>query len=173
MIGQSVDTGRVTLRTLLEVAIRLETAAREFYEGLAERFAHCPEVAAFWRVMAKDEACHGNRLTEWGASTDGGRLAQAVDPKMLRMGEKLLGTSVAERLDDVRSLDDAYETAHELESSEINAIFRFFITEFGRDPRVITILMQDLDQHAERLMTEFPAAYKTRVERAKIQAVCP
>jgi hypothetical protein len=173
MIGQSVNTGRVTLRTLLELAIRLEAAAEAFYEGLAERFAHCPEVAAFWRVMAGDEVCHGSRLMEWGASVSVERLSRAVDAKMLRMGEKLLGTSVAERLDDVRSLDDAYQTAHELESSEINAIFRFFITEFGRDPRIISILMQDLDQHAERLMTEFPAAFATQADRARVPSWRP
>jgi rubrerythrin len=173
MIGQSTGTGRATVKTLLEVAIRLETAAQEFYEGLAARFAHHPEVAAFWRVIAGEEAGHRDRLKEWGASVPADRLSRAADAKMLRLGEKLLATRADARLDDVRTLDDAYETAHELESSEINAIFRFFINEFGRDPGVITILMQDLDQHAERLMTQFPPAYRTRADRTKVQALRP
>jgi hypothetical protein len=119
--------------------------------------------------MAADETCHENQLTEWRASMSAERLSQPVDARMLQMGRKMLGTSVDELLGDVRNLDDAYETAHDLESSEINAIFRFFIAEFPQDPRVIAVLMQDLDEHAERLMTEFPARYGKRVERASVR----
>jgi rubrerythrin len=171
MVRQLVDTEQVTIEHLLNVAIRLEAAARQFYEGLAARFAHCPDVAEFWRVMAADEASHENRLAEWGASMSAERLSQPADARMLQMGRKLLGTSIEELLGEVRNLDDAYETAHDLESSEINAIFRFFIGEFSQDPRVIAVLMQDLDQHAERLMTEFPARYATRAKRADVQAL--
>jgi len=169
MIGQSVDTGQATIEHLLNVAIQLEAAAGRFYEGLAERFSYCPEVAQFWRIMAAEEACHENRLIQWGASMSTDRLSQPVDAQMLRLGRKLLGTSVDELLGDVQNLDDAYETAHDLESSEINTIFRFFIAEFSQDPRVIAVLMQDLDEHAERLMTEFPAQYGTRAARASVR----
>jgi hypothetical protein len=168
MIGQSVDVKRATIETLLKVAIGLEDAAEGFYEGLAERFARCPQVAEFWRAMAADESCHKNRLTEWQASMSAARRSQPVDATMLQLGEKLLRTSVAERLEGLQSLDDAYEMAHDLESSEINTIFRFFITEFAHDPSVIAFLRQDLDQHAERLITEFPAAYATRSARAGV-----
>jgi rubrerythrin len=171
MIGQSADTGQATIEHLLNVAVQLEAAARRFYEGLAERFSHCPEVAAFWRVMAADEACHENRLTEWGASLSAERLSQPADARMLQMGRKLLGTSVDELLGDVRNLDDAYETAHDLESSEINAIFRFFIAEFSQDARIIAVLMQDLDEHAERLITGFPPRYATRAGRADVRVM--
>ncbi len=169
MVGQFVDTGQATTESLLAVAIQLEAAAGRFYEGLAERFAHRPEVAEFWQVMAADEACHENRLMQWGASMSTKRLSQPVDAGMLQMGRKRLGTSVAELLGDVRNLDDAYETAHDLESSEINTIFRFFITEFSRDARLIDILRQDLDRHAERLIAEFPTRYATRAQRAAVQ----
>jgi hypothetical protein len=169
MIGQSIDAGPATVEKLLNVALRLEAAAGRFYEGLAEGFSHCPEVAGFWRVMAAEEACHENRLAEWRAAVSAERLSQPADVKMLRMGEKLLGTSVDELLGDIRNLDDAYETTHDLESCEINAIFRFFIKEFAQDPRVIAVLMEDLDVHAERLMTEFPARYATKTARAGVQ----
>lgn len=170
MVRQLVETEPATIERLLKVAFRLESAARQLYEGLAERFAWCSEVAQFWRAMAADEACHENRLTEWRAAMTAERLSQPVEAQMLRMGEKLLATSVAELLANVWNLDDAYETAHDLESSEINAIFRFFIKEFAQDPRIIAMLTQDLDVHAERLMTEFPAHYTTRAARAGVLA---
>jgi rubrerythrin len=168
MAKQLVEAGQATLERLLEVAIRLEAAAGRFYEGLAERFSQCPEVAEFWQVMAADEACHENRLTEWRTTVSAERLARPADAKILRMGERLLGTSVDELLAEVQTLDDAYETAHDLESCEINTIFRFLIKEFAQDPRVITALMQDLDVHAERLMTGFPTRYATRAARAAV-----
>ncbi len=164
MAGQLVDTEPATVESLLAVAVQLEVAARRFYEGLAERFASWPAVAKFWRVMAADEACHENRLVEWRASLNAERLSQRADARMLQAGRLLLGTSVDELLAEVRNLDDAYETAHDLENSEINAIFRFFMQEFAQDPRVIAILTQDLDVHTERLMTEFPASYATRAQ---------
>jgi rubrerythrin len=168
MVGQSTDTAKATIGTLLKMAIQLEAAAERFYEGLAERFSHCPEVAEFWRVMSAEEACHKNRLTEWGALLDAKRLSQPIDPKMLRASEKLLATNVEELLDEAGNLDDAYQTAHDLESSEMNAIFRFFIKEFAQDRRVVAALRHDLDEHAERLMAGFPIAYSTQEARARV-----
>ena len=72
-----------------------------------------------------------------------GTIVAAGRVQMLRMGENLLGTSVEELLHGVHNLDDAYETAHDLESSETNTIFRFFLAEFSQDQRVIAVLMQD------------------------------
>ena len=171
MIGPSVDAGPATIEKLLNVAIRLEAAAGYFYEGLADGFSHCPEVAEFWRVMAAEEACHENRLVEWRASLSVARLSQPADARMLQMGENLLGVSVEELLGGVRNLDDAYEMAHDLESSETNTIFRFFITEFSQDQRVIAVLRQDLDEHMERLASGFPSRYATRAARVDVPAL--
>jgi len=170
MVEQCLDTGQATIESLLNVAIQLEAAARRFYEGLAEKFAQWPEAAEFWQVMAADEACHENQLIQWGASVDAERRSQPVEARLLQMGRKMLGTSTDELLGDVRNLDDAYETAHDLESSEINAIFRFFITEFSPDPRILAMLTQEIEEHAERLMTGFPARYATRAARTGVQA---
>jgi rubrerythrin len=165
MIGPSVGAGQATVGKLLEVAMRLEAAAGGFYEGLAERFSHCPEVARFWRVMAAEEACHENRLAGWRAALSAERLSQSADGRLFQLGEDLLGTSVEELLSGVHNLDEAYETAHDLESSETNTIFRFFITEFSQDARIIDTLMRDLDEHVERLTSGFPFRYATRAAR--------
>ncbi|MCU0918269.1 MAG: hypothetical protein MUC88_27445 [Planctomycetes bacterium] len=85
--------------------------------------------------------------------------------------ESLLGTSVTELLREIRNLDDAYETAHDLESSEMNTIFRFFIAEFAHAACVRSVLMHDLDEHAERLMTGFPARHATRAARVEVRTL--
>jgi len=109
MMGQGVELGPATIASLLAVAIRLEAHAREFYEALAGQFENCPDAARFWRIMAADEACHENRLIEWGSSLCAERRSQPVDAAMLRTGGSLLGTSIADLLGEIRTLDDAYE----------------------------------------------------------------
>lgn len=169
MMKQLVAGGQTTIEELLKLALCLEVAARRFYEGLAARFSHCPEVAVFWQAMAADEACHENRLKQWRTALSAERLSQTTDGRLFQMGEKLLAVSVEELLRRVRTLSDAYEIADELESSETNTIFRFFIQEFSQDARVLDVLMQDLDGHVERLIAGFPASYATERQRAALR----
>jgi rubrerythrin len=171
MTIQLADTGQATIGDLLAVGVHLEAAAQCFYQGLAEMFRHAPEVADFWRRFAEDEALHGKRLIELRASMSDTRLSEPTDAMMLEAGRKLLIPPLEDRLREVRSLDDAYEMAHDLETSETNTIFRFFITEFSQDRRIITAIMHHLDGHVERLMAGLPAQYATRAGRVELEAM--
>jgi rubrerythrin len=173
MTTQLAGTERGTVAELFVVAVQLETAAQHFYEGLAEMFGHRPEVARFWRLFAADEVVHGKRLAELEASADARKLSQQADARLLGAGRKLLATPVADLLGRVQNLDDAYQIAHDLESSETNTIFRFLIGEFSQDKRVVANVMRDLDEHLERLMTGLPAPYATQAARAAIKPQPP
>jgi len=171
MTIQLVDGGQATIGDLLAVGVQLEAAAQRFYEGLVEMFRHAPEVADFWRHFAADEMLHGKQLTELHASTSETRLSEPTDAMMLEAGRKLLVLSPEDRLREVRNLDDAYEIAHDLETSETNTIFRFFITEFSQDRCIITAMLRHLDGHVERLITGLPAHYATRAGRIELKAI--
>ena len=173
MIGQTTDLGQATIGDMLTVAIELEAGARRFYEGLAEMFAHIDEVAAFWRLFAADEAMHGSHLAKLRASLNVARLSEPANAEIMRAARKLLTPTAEEQLAEVRNLDDAYEIAHDLETSETNTIFRFMISEFSQDRRIVTALMRHLDEHVERLMTGLPARFATRAARAEVKAVRP
>jgi ferritin len=168
MATQLTDVGQATARDMFVVGVQLELAAQCLYEGLAEMFAHCPEVAAFWRLFAADEVLHAKRLAEFQVSVDARRLSQPTDARLLEAGRKLLATPVAELLSQVQNLDDGYQIAHDLESSETNTIFRFLIDEFSQDKRIVAALMRHLDEHVERLMTGLPSQYATRAVRAAV-----
>jgi rubrerythrin len=171
MATELVDAGRATIGDLLVMGIQLEAAAQHFYEGLAEMFTHCPQVAEFWRLFATDEMVHGAQITKWREAASADRLAERADVALLEAGRRLLVPSVQERLGEVRNLDDAYEMAHDLETSETNTIFRLFITEFSQDKRIVMAMMRHLDEHVERLMAGLPTEYAARARRVEVEAL--
>jgi rubrerythrin len=171
MATQLADIGQATLADLLAVAIQLEAGAQRFYEGLARMFAHCPDVAEFWRRFAADETLHEKQLIDFRASMSVKRLSEPADAQLLEAGRKVLSVTLEERLSELQNLDDAWQMAHDLEVSETNTIFRFFMAEFSRDKRIVAAMMQHLDEHAERLMTGLPPQYATRAARAAVPAM--
>lgn len=173
MIEQAAEVEQVTIGELLALGIKLEIDARRLYEGFAQMFEDCPAVAKFWCRLAADEASHESRLRGVLAGMSRRRLSQAGDLKMLRGARALLVASVEDRLREIHNLDDAYEMANDLECSETNTIFRFFLTELSQDMHVVATLMQDLDEHVECLITGFPAEYSTRTDRMAVQAKRP
>lgn len=170
MATEWVDAKRATIGDLVVMGIQLEAAAQHFYEGLAEMFRHCPQVAEFWRLFATDEMAHGTQIIKWRETVSAGRLSEQADVALLEAGRKLLVPSVQERLGEVRNLDDAYEMAHDLETSETNTIFRLFITEFSQDKRVVMAMMRHLDEHVERLMAGLPTPYAAPARRVEVEA---
>jgi len=171
MTMQATQTRETTFADLLASGIQLEAQTQHVYQEFANLFAHCPDVAAFWRALAAEEASHKNRLIQIRDGMSRERLARPGDVKMLQAAQRLLAVDLGERLAEVRDLDDAYELANDLESSETNTIFQFFLTELSQDMHVVSALMRDLDEHVERLMAEFPVAYATRTERLAVKAL--
>ncbi|MEN6335920.1 MAG: ferritin family protein [Phycisphaerales bacterium] len=169
MTIRATEVKQATVEDLLDLGIQLEAGLQRLYQEFAGMFGHCPEVAAFWRVLAVDEASHKNRLIQARSVLCGERLARAADAKTVREAQRLLDVEMRERPGEVRNLDDAYELANDLESSETNTIFRFFLSELHPDVSVASILMRDLDVHVERLMTGFPAEYATRTQRLAVK----
>jgi len=171
MTTQGAEVKQATVGDLLDLGIQLEAGVQRLYLEFATMFGNCPEVAAFWRVLAADEASHKNRLIQARSVLSGERLARAADARMVREAQRLLDVDLREGPEEVRNLDDAYELANDLESSETNTIFRFFLGELHPDVSVASILMRDLDVHVERLMTGFPAEYGTRMRRLAVKPI--
>jgi rubrerythrin len=157
-----------TIEELLGVAMELEEHSRRFYDGLAERFAHVPEVAAFWRQFAAAEAGHKKALENLRASLHRLKVTKPVDPAMLAAGRKLLAVSAEQLLEPVTNLDEAYELANELEASETNRIFEFLIRELAGQPSVLEFMSTNLREHVERLWNAFPAPYRSREDRQRV-----
>ncbi|MEI6128104.1 MAG: ferritin family protein, partial [Pseudomonadota bacterium] len=109
-----------TYYALFDLAITGEKKAREFFTGLAAKCSGHADLAAFWKKLAAEESGHIGMLEELKSSLTARELNLPADHAMLWKAREVLQFSVEESLHKIKTLDDAYERAHELESSEIN-----------------------------------------------------
>lgn len=125
----SEQDGRLTLKQVLDAAIQIEQAAAGLYRRLHARFSHHPRSAALWEAMAADEDGHARFLREVEARSPGEILALPATAETVAKVLRVSRLSGQDLLSPIRTLRDAYDVAHQLESSEINAILEFLVTE--------------------------------------------
>lgn len=159
-----------TLGELLELAIRLEQAAEALYRGLEARFAHHPEVAAFWAQYAKEEAGHARWLEILRDRMGPDHLFRPADLRMIEVARDLLRTPPEQLLERVENLEDAYRLVTDLENSETNAIFEFLISDPAMAEESRVFLRSQLHEHINRLVTDFPQAYAGTANRLSVKA---
>lgn len=159
-----------TIAELFDLAIAAEQTCEALYRGLADRFAHHPDVADFWAAYADEEADHARWLARLRVDLSAETLAAPADPTMLQNARHLRQFSVVRALADVRNLEDAYQLASEFENSETNVIFEFLVTNFAADARTQSFLKAQVREHIARLANEFPIQYRGVVVRRATKA---
>ncbi len=160
-----------TIGELFEYAIALEWAAETLYRQLEKMFVHYPEVALFWKHYADEEHGHATYLGRMKARMDANRLSQQADVTILQKVQPCLEKASPTRWANVQTLEDAYQLATELESSEINTIFEFMIENFSTNELAQSDLLRtQLSSHIARLDRGFPAPYKSRDARQNVLA---
>lgn len=159
-----------TIAHLIDLAIQGEKLAEMFYLRLEKKFARFPDVARFWNSYASEEAGHARWLARLRERADDERLGQPAELEVLKQAERALSISIEDLLAGVRTLQDAYDLANELEHSETNAVFEFLIGHFAEDAQTHTFLREQLNEHVARLMIDFPRKVGTGTLRRGIPA---
>lgn len=163
-------TGAGTLGSLFEVAMAVEEKAKVFYEALSKKFSHMPGIAKFWNGMAEDEVRHARILTAIRGLIAPEQLLLPADPDMLWKADKAFGSLSVDRTDFIKTLDEAYESAHEVENSEINAIFIFLrmkcVSPGAKEYMAHTVI----ERHLDKLMN-FPSRFGNAEQRKGITAL--
>jgi rubrerythrin len=170
-IGAKTMTSKMeTVGQLFEYAIALERATETLYKQLQNMFAAYPDVAIFWKRYADEENGHAEYLKRTKASVDVNRLSEQADEIMLKKVLHWLEQVSLKRLASVKTLDDAYELAVELENSETNTIFEFMITNFSTNELADShkFLRTQLSVHVAKLENDFPNPYKSRISRESV-----
>jgi rubrerythrin len=155
---------------LFELAIALEYATEAFYRGLARMFNHEPEVALFWKQYADEEAGHARFLEDLRGKLSESKLRHLADTWMVESARQQLKNSPGQLLEGIRNLEEAYQTALEIENSETNTIFEFLITDFALTNRAGEFLREQLHSHVDKLNTSFPAEFQGRTKRLTVLA---
>jgi rubrerythrin len=159
-----------TIGHLLELSVALEQTAEMFYRGLAARFAHAPEAATFWQEYANEEAGHARWLENLRAQLDESKLRQPADAALVDGALRQLKITPEEALKGITNLEEAYQTAIEMENSETNTIFEFLITDYALTTRSRDFLRAQLHNHADKVSREFPSAFQSRMNRLEVKA---
>ncbi len=159
--------GARTIGDIFDLAIEIEMKAGRLYEALAGMFAHEPAVAAFWNAMKDDEVGHAEILRKALAELPSGRISSAADRGMW---VKLI--DVKYRIDrcspdDFKTLEDAYEIAHELEYSEVNGIFNLLASGLTSPDVKVELIDSNIARHQNKLL-EFSHTFGGRAWRQTV-----
>jgi rubrerythrin len=160
-----------TIAHLVELAIQGERLAESFYKRVAARFRHYPEVEQFWLEYAAEEDGHARWLERLRERADPERMGSPADLAILEEAQRAGAASLDSLLWSIRTLQDAYEIANELEHAETNAVFEFLISYFTEDGETQAFLRAQLSNHIGRLMIDFPRSVGTGTLRRTILAM--
>jgi hypothetical protein len=116
-----------------------------------EAFAHEPEAAEVWWKMGADEAAHIRLLEQILGSLSPDQLQALADPFWLEQARSAARYSPEQVLARIQTLEDAYQEAHALENSELNAVFEFVLTEYFPRPLRRGFIHNLLREHVSRL----------------------
>ena len=158
-----------TIGRLFEHAIAIEYKAAGVYEKFSRIFSHVADLHDFWQRMRNDEVGHATRLKAIHQSLSLEQLGQIADKKMwnsVMRTRQMFGTA---SVGTIETLDDAYELAHEMEYSEVNAIYKFLATEFVTAVDQEAFVYSQITQHQQKL-SDFNQRFGDRESRKKIKA---
>lgn len=156
-----------TIENLFNYSIEVENRAAHLYETMAERFSHVSKLSDFWKGLAKDEIGHARILQEAKNSLTPEQLS-ALPPRQMwnnlneiraKFGRDLLGR--------VKTLEDAYQLAHDLEYSEVNGIFKFLAGEFFSSGTRKRFIISQIEQHQTKI-SDFDWTFGDREWREEI-----
>ena len=141
-----------SIEAIFERAIENERKAADIYKQFSKLFSNNEEVSAFWRQLRKDEIHHANMLQDVRKSLTVEQSRSSCDKELLEKVKRIQYILRNVVIESIHSLNDAYELAHELESSEVNTIFKLLATEFGPSEEWEQIVVSEINTHLQRLM---------------------
>ncbi len=162
--------GTRTVADVFDLAIEIEMKAGKLYEMLAGMFAHEPAVAGFWNDLKDDEAGHAEILRKAFAELPVGGAESAAEP-----GIWVTLVELKRRIDrcspnDFKTLEDAYEVAHELEYSEVNGIFNLLASGLTSPEMKVELVDMNIARHQNKLI-DFTRNFGGRAWRQTILAM--
>lgn len=155
-----------TWATLFELVIELEKAAADFYRGLAKNFSHVPKVSEFWREMQMEELRHVEIATNIRDSLTPSQLPDPADPSLLRKVRETLRLLDKDKVNFVRTLDDAYQMAHQLETSEagmVLGLLKIRFTDFDKHKRFAVLETRHTDKLTDFSQTFGDAGWRKSI----------
>ena len=148
MVDQNAD---LTVREVLERAIQIEKRVADLYAIFTKRFSHVPGMPDFWNDLRRDEIGHMGELRVIYEALPQEKLCSAESRAISASVNRALASVEGECLSKIKTLDDAYQIAHDLEFSEINAIFKYLTVDLVSPSSRSGIIAYQIDEHEQKL----------------------
>jgi len=159
-----------TVSDIFRIAISLEKKAESFYLGLSNKFSDHPEVSEFWKDMMKDEILHARSLQKSLDSLTEEQCRIPVDAASTNYSDDELQRYLSLcDLQKVKTLDDAYDAAYNLEFSEINSKVKSLLKKFMKSDEMIHFILSVLEHHVSKL-EEFSKSFGDEEARKRVLA---
>ncbi|MEJ2568706.1 MAG: ferritin family protein [candidate division WOR-3 bacterium] len=158
-----------TFEEIFENAIEIEKTAGQIYAKFAKMFSSFPNAANFWKEMDKDESDHARWLIEIKESLSDKELSSSPDYDLILKVHhinKLLEEYSSQKIE---NLDDAYELANDIESSEVNNLFSILTHKFIPSEEKRKFLLSEINEHQLKIM-DFPKNFGDKILREEIKA---
>lgn len=155
-----------TMKKLIEHAVSWELKVRDIYKTLAGMFKQHTVIRLFWQEMSDDEAHHADILQNIKHTMPDEELHKIIGVKEREAAIRVESLLEKDLLAHIANLNDAYELAHDIEDSEVNAIFRLVAVESVTDDQMHELISAQIDEHVEKLMQfahKFKPAYRRTI----------
>jgi rubrerythrin len=141
-------TQNCTVSDLFDLAITAEKEVARFYGQLSGVFRNHPPAVACWTRMASDEQAHVRELEGRLRSLSRAEMSQEADIELYEAARKNLSHLIGLLgMRTVRTLEDAYEIAYDLEYSEVNVVFQALLSRYGSVASNVDFVLSLIREH--------------------------
>ncbi len=120
-----MNSTKNTLGTLIDLAIKMEQTAYEFYDNLEQHFLQNESFVGCLSGIKEDELLHLRVLTEIKASLNDVRLASLVKQESIDKVEHILDYMDTINVADLKTGDEVVEAIRTLENAEFDIVMEF------------------------------------------------
>jgi hypothetical protein len=158
-----------TLEELFKMSMQIELKAAEIYTSLEGLFEEYPDISAFWNGLHEDELNHFSILQSVHGNIPAEALSDQVNTTLWKITKGTLDILSGINLNRVRTLDDAYNLAHDMEFSKVNAIFKFLTLDVVPCKQGDAFIDLIINEHLAKL-TDFSQNFGDKRWRRSIPA---
>jgi len=159
----------LTIGKIFDKAIKIEETAGRIYKRFAEFFSGFPKIASFWEEMNKDELNHAKWLLEIKEFLSEEQLLSRPNHELILKSENVLFLLKRNSAKEIHNLDEAYEVARKIESSEMNYLFMLLRDKFVSSGDQKDSIISEIDKHHKKIV-DFAEKFGDKNTRKKIKA---
>jgi len=158
----------LVLGKIFERAIETKKRVGQIYRQFARLFSHLPEVEDFWRKMNINQVTHADWLKEIKESLTEEQILSLPQVELVLKTHAIKNLFDEHSKREIGNLHDAYEVAHEIESSEVNNLLKMLSSEFISSEKKKNFILAEIDEHRRQIMN-LPEKFEGGMKEIKIE----